>query len=259
MQTRNPLYIWGDKDYSIQNILQLNSIVEYSDTNGNLLYDLNESVQIINFEKNVNWNFSQETNNESMLIFTLYTVSINQSGFEQLQINLTNYLFSGQNYIKFNVEILNWPWVSFGDRLGLNFRFLLSGVHSSSDSKMNTKNAVSQNNEIVDGIYISDKDNNTIGYLLSNNIAFKGFDNESIIVKNQFIIHPENNSATIVLNYPYFGNYLFHDPIIGSNGDTFKEFSQLYSILIEKSGLLIITSFLSVLSLITILFMRKRK
>ena len=255
----NPLYVWGDKDYLIQNSLQLNSIVEYSDNNNNQIFDQNELVKTLNLKQYVTWNFSQEEYNDSFVMFTLHTSKINQTGFENTQVNLMQYIQSNTNYMKFDIIISNWNWSSLNDRIAVIFGFSLLGNQVATNAQIKSQNGFSHNNSTNDGIFIQNNSNQTIGYLLSSVNALKGLNNESIKVKNQFEINTVNDSAVVILNYPYFGNYLYHDPVIGSNGDTVHVFSELYSLLIEKSGLLIITSVLSIMSLVAIFFMRRRK
>ena len=257
--TSNPVYVWGDKNYYIQNSLQLKSVVEYNDTNNNNLLDQNEAVKILDFKQYATWNFSQEEYNDSFVTFTLYTSKINQTDFENTQLNLTQYIQSNTNYMKFDIIISNWNWTSTTDRIAVVFGFSLIGTKVNSNAQIKSQNELKKDNTTNDGIFIQNNSNQTIGYLLSSVNAFKGSNNESIKVKNQFEINAVNNSAVVILNYPYFGNYLYHDPIIGSNGDTVQVFSEIYSILIEKSGLLIITSVLSIMSLVAIFYMRRRK
>ena len=257
--TSNPFYSWGDKNYAIQNTLQINSIVEYNDNNQNQLYDKNELVKTLSFQQNVTWNFTQESVNDSFAIFTLYASSINQTGFENSQVNLTQYYSSVNNYMKFDIIISHWPWSSTNDRIGLIFNFYLSGETSHSKAVISAKHDYNEDNLTNDGLFIDNNSNQTIGYVLSSLNAKKGLNNESIAVNNQFEINHSTNTATIILNYPYFGDYLFHDPIIGSNGDTVAVFTEIYSILIAKNGLLTMTFFLSVLSLVAIFVMRRRK
>ena len=239
--------------------MRLSSIVEYSDKNNNSNYDPNEFVRALNFIDNVQWNFSQETLNDSELVFTLFTEKLNQTGFENTQINLTHIMTQDSNYVKFNIEIFNWPWASTQDRLAILFNFFLTGQTSNSDVNMIPAKSINQDNSSNDGVYIINKNNDTIGYLLSNQMAYGGLNNSKLSVVNQFTLTYSNNSAVMILNFPYFGNHLLQDPIIGSNGDTVILISQLYSILIEKSSLIVFTSFLSVIALSILLFMRRRK
>ena len=256
--TSNPLYIWGDKGYSIQNSIQLNSIVEYNDTNNNQIYDQNEIVKTLTFNDHADWNFSQEQVNDSFIIFSLYTVNINQSGFENVQFNLTQYMFSNSNSMKFDIIISNWNWTSPSDRIAVLFDYSLLGINGNSGVHMSEHSANSNDNNSQEGLFINNKANQTIGYFLSSGLAHSEMANETLSVKNQFKVN-NNNTALLIINYPYFGNYLFHDPVIGSNGDTVTLIEQLYTILIEQNGLLEITSFLSVLSLLAIFYMRRRK
>ena len=256
--TTNPFFLWGDKNYSIQNLLQLNSIVEYSDQNNNLVFDQNEAVKTLDFQKYVTWNFTRDEINDSTVMFTLYSNKINQTGFANTQINLTQYMVSSNtNFLKFDIVISNWNWVSTTDRLAIIFDFSLSRSNDKAPASLSNKSGIKVNNTTNDGLFIKNNSNQTIGYLLSSNKAFKGSNNESIMVKNQFQINPANETAFIILNYPYFGNYLFHDPVIGSYGYTVL--SQLYTILIGQSGLLTITSVLTIISIFAMYFMRKRK
>ena len=127
---------------------------------------------------------------------------------------------------------------------------VVSGFHFHQKEVMNGTN-------INNGLFISNDQNQTTGYFLSSQDANTNQNINTIPVTNQFTVNPVNKTALVILNYPYFGSYLFHDPIIGSNGDTF--IASLYTLLIGKSGLLVITSALSVLSLIAIFAMRRRK
>ncbi len=256
--TSNPLFIWGDRGYSIQNSLQLHSIIEYNDSNNNLVFDPNESVKQLDFQNHASWNFSQEDVNNTYVVFTLYTHSINQTGFEKTQVNLTQYMSSANNYMKFDIIISNWNWTSVNDRLAFSFNFALTGVLANSHIQISSKTNISNDNSTDDGIFIKNGSNQTIGYVLSSNLAMGGLANKIFSVKNQFQIEHNNNTAFIVLNYPYFGTYLRQDPIIGSNGDTVTLLTQLYSIMIDRQGLLSITIFLSLVSLMAIVIMRRR-
>ena len=256
----NPSYLWGDKNYTIQNSLVLVGVVEYNDTNHNNQYESTELIQSLNLEKYVTWNFTQEKVTETDLTFSLLSNNISQTNFEQTQLNFTQNINANNNFIKFDIQITNWPWISTNNRLGVIFDFVLMNSSTSSDTSsgflLQQKNTLNDS-FINNGLFASNGNNQTIGYFLSSANAYKNLNKEQISVKNQFIVDSFNNKARIILNYPYFGSLLFHDPIIGSNGDTF--FSEIYSLLIEKPGLIAITSVLSTVSLIAIFLMRRRR
>ncbi|MFV2016366.1 MAG: hypothetical protein ACC656_13120, partial [Candidatus Heimdallarchaeota archaeon] len=216
-----PSLVWGDRDYEIQNKINIEALVEYTDQNNNNQYDLAEQVQVLELNESTIWNFTEISSNDTTSVISIYTQEVNVLGFESVLINLTYYLNAGSTYMKFDIEIENWPWDSDQNRLAFGFGF--------EPTKLQEKMQINKFDKVEDdptglnqpaGLYVKNSAGNIVGYVMSSDFAFKSNKSIEIDVISQIEINNDKFSANLYLNYPYFGDYLLHDPIIGSSGDT---------------------------------------
>jgi hypothetical protein len=258
-----PGMIWGDKDYEIQNKINIESLVEYTDTNNDGQYSVDELVQILIINESTVWNFTDVASNDTTSVISFYTQEINVSGFESVFINLTYYLNVDSTHMKFDIEIKNWPWISDQNRLAFGFSFAPTRMQEQMQIRQfnDSSNDPTGFNQTA-GMYLRNREGQIIGYFMSNNFAFAGNNFSTIDVVTQIEINNDELSANLYLNYAFFDDYLLHDPIIGSSGDTVEGLAstigEWVSTLISKPGLLGITTILAVVSVSVLVIIRRR-
>ncbi|OLS24861.1 MAG: hypothetical protein HeimC3_17360 [Candidatus Heimdallarchaeota archaeon LC_3] len=259
-----PFYRWYGLDNYSAYLLKIMSIIEYDDTNGDGQFQPNETVFHIQLQGNVDWTFTREAANETTVTFSFYSSNIRLPGFEETIINLTNYLNRETKYLKFDIEIVNWPWNSSTDRLAFHLSFL-SKFNDARERNIERlyktdQNIINRTNE--EGLFLRNNEGKIAGYFSSASIAYAGSVDGSIDVTTQIEFQRQLKSAEIFLNYPYFGDYLLHDPNIGIGDEevgtlasTINEFVEL---LISKSGLFFLTTFVG-LAAIGIYFVSRKR
>ncbi|MHA1992425.1 MAG: hypothetical protein ACW981_17235 [Candidatus Hodarchaeales archaeon] len=259
-----PYYQWGSLHNRSLGNLHLEKLVEYTDLNGDGLFQENESVQELIFLRNTVWEFSRMKANDTTIVFSFYTTEVSAPGFESVFINFTNFLNRDSQELKFDIEIKDWPWDSDSNRLGLKFRFGMNvftqRIHHRHMYNKTIDNPL--NNSDHEGLYYRDNKSGLISnYFSSVNTAWADVPTNSIEVTSQFDTSLGLLSADIYLNYEYFGDQLIHDPILGVGDaldDSVRTISEVLSFLIDKSGLAIITTVIGVMALSVFIYARRR-
>lgn len=257
----NPgMYKWAHKSQSDSNSLEFSKLIEYKDINNDLNYGSNEEVLSFNLIKNAKWNLSELLFNDSIIIFSLYTSHINEPKFERLMINLTNYIESNSSQMKFDIEITNWPWISSDNRLAFIMDFDYSNKDQNNSLKsFSSKNSNPTNGDDTNGLYISNNENSLLGFITSSSKAYSNYTQTDINVTTQIDLNNAKLSATYILNYPFFGDLLIHDPIIGTSEDITSKIIEYFSFILSKTTLFIITTTLLLLSVATLVIIRRKK
>ncbi|MHA1984715.1 MAG: hypothetical protein ACW967_10195 [Candidatus Hodarchaeales archaeon] len=259
-----PFYQWGSLHNRSLGNLHLEKLVEYTDFNGDGMFQENESVQELIFLGNTRWEFSRMKANDTTIVFSFYTGEVSAFGFESVFINFTNFLNRDSQELKFDIEIKDWPWDSDSNRLGLKFRFGMNvftqRIHHRHMYNRTMDNPINKSNH--EGLYYRDNKSGLISnYFSSVNTAWADVPTNSIEVTSQFDTSLGLLSADIYLNYEYFGDQLIHDPILGVGDaldDSVTTISEVLSFLIDKPGLAIITTVIGVMALSVFIYGRRR-
>ncbi|MHA2104812.1 MAG: hypothetical protein ACW981_15400 [Candidatus Hodarchaeales archaeon] len=208
--------------------------------------------------------FTNEAANDTTVVFSFYSSNIRLPGFENTVFNMTNYLNREARNLKFDIEIANWPWAAPTDRLAFQFSFS-SQFNDARNRNMERLNKTGQNplnrtNE--EGVYLLNDEGKVAGFFSSSPVAYASSVDGNIDVVTQMEFQKQLKSAEIFLNYPYFGDYLLHDPNIGIGSEeglfVASTISQLVRLLISRPGLFFITTFVGLVA-VGIFFYSRRK
>ncbi|MFW9929707.1 MAG: hypothetical protein ACFFD1_09970 [Candidatus Thorarchaeota archaeon] len=259
-----PFYQWTGNQNHTSMMLKIGQIIEYNDINGDGQFQPNETVFHIQLQGNADWNFTRVAANDTVVVLSFYTENIRISGFENTILNLTNYLNKDSNYLKFDIEITNWPWASSSDRLAFQFS-LSANFHDKLARTMhmlrqNEKLPINRTNE--NGVYLSNAQDKISAFFSSSTSAYASSVNGDIPVTTQVALNGLSHSADIFLNYQYFGNELVHDPVVGVGEEEVSSLastiSQLVQVLISRPGLFFITSILGVIAIGSVILIKRK-
>ena len=243
-QGQIPFYKWGSPANGTLNVVRIMKLIEYNDSNHDGMYQSNETVQHLNLQGGADWTFSQIASNDTTSVFSFYTQSIHVPGFSEVTLNFTNYLNANASQLKFNIQILNWPWKSNNDRLAFEFVYTAVSNHGGSTT-------MSSN-----GKGVNTQSGGETSFFTSSTSA-QGASNTNLAVVNQINVAGNSTTTDFYINYPYFGTSLIQDPVIGVTSSA-STISTVISLLISKPGLVVSTTLLMIFAIGAIVVIRRR-
>ena len=257
-----PIYSWFSPINRTINTVRIMGIVEYTDANADDEFSREERVQFLSLFRNASWGFSDPSANDTTIVFSFYTTDINVSGFDQTSLNFTNYINKDENQLKFDIEINGWPWISEANRLAFIFEFR-SIIHDQRPRHIQMFNKSidnPMNRTDPHGFFMRGESGDIAGFFTASDTAWSSEANGSVPVATQIVTSENKLGADIYLNYPYFGERLVHDPIlgVGDEGDLASTIKGVISSLISRPGLLAITTVLGALAVVAIFVLRRR-
>ena len=266
-----PFYHWNASGDAGRFHVHIIGLVEYVDGNGDLSFQQNESVKRLSLQGGAKWNLSDFASTDDYIVFSFYTSQIKQTGFEGLTINLTNWLFKDSTSLKFDIAINGWPWENTSSRLGFEFRLSWIGAKTPDKAQSFNSNAthkgVEDNSTVptgilsgdIAGLSIPDDQGGILGFFSASESA-QGEIGSDLSVVSQILKH-NNRTALYILNYPYFGSFLQHDPTlgVGSAGSFPASTIGTLSVLISNPGLFAVTAAVSVLGAGLYILNRRRR
>ena len=262
-----PAFHWTSVASGFTFFTHILRLVEYNDSNHDGMLQNNETIQTLLLQGNADWSMSNFTSNSSTVWFNFFTSSIHIPAFSGVTINITNFLSLSNTNLKFNIQINNWPWKHTTDDLAFVFDFSSQGsdgntcsaCHSTEFNTYATQRTTGQNATRPTGvlnnnnacIVTTDAKGNLLGYFTSTSTATGQFGNIGVISQIP------TNGSLYIFNYPYFGNLLVHDPILGVG--TTSAVTTLPSSSTSTPGMLFITTIGAFVMLGSVLAYRHRR
>lgn len=216
-----PFYHFKTSKDDVRFFLKFQRMTQFQDVvdeNGvyNGVYDKGEEIGAENSHlqlPSVNWTLVVVTDEDTEKEFIFRSTEIMLSQFKDTTIELINHFTAGSTYLKFDINITNWPFEEEATGLSLEFELTWSKGSNKSDG-MDLKK---ETNETA--IYLRNDDGTLLAFFESASDV--EIDGESITDGAVLFDTASANAskANILINYPWFDETLFHDPKIGTSND----------------------------------------
>ena len=238
-----PFYHFNTTIDDIRFFLKFQRMTQFKDENINDRYDKGEEIGRINSDlqlPSVKWELDIVTDEDTEKEFIFRSTEIYQGGFEDMTIELINHFTADSSYVKFDINITNWPFEE--ETTGLCLEFELNWSRGSNeDSGMNLKKESDETS-----IYLRNDDDVLLAYFESASDV--NVDGELITDGAQLYDTASANASkvNILINYPRFTDTLFHDPKIGTSYNAILPIN-LWLTENVKNGFLAVTAIITLL------------
>ncbi|UCG01142.1 MAG: hypothetical protein JSW11_16180 [Candidatus Heimdallarchaeota archaeon] len=257
-----PFYHFNTSVDDVRFFLKFQRITQFKDENDNSIYDKGEEVGNQNSDlqlPSVDWELVIVTDTDTDKEFIFRSSEIKGQEFEDTTIELINHFSADSSYLKFDINITNWPFEEEATGLCLEFELNWSRGENEGEGMSLKKES--------DDTSISLKNDDDV--LLAYFESASEVEVDGTVVDDGALLYDtasENASkVNILLNYPSFDETLFHDPEIGTSDEALSVSpSTIISWLMEtiesvKDGFLVVTALMTFVLATGLIFNRRRQ
>lgn len=258
-----PFYHFNTSVDDVRFFLKFQRMTQFKDENDNVVFDKGEEVGEENSDlqlPSVKWELVIVTDTDTEKEFIFRSTEITGQEFEDTTIELINHFSVDSSYLKFDINITNWPFEEEATGLCLEFELNWSRGKNEGDGMSLKK----------------ESDDTSISLRNDDDILLAYFESASEVEVDGtsvtdgallYDIASENASkVNILLNYPSFNDTLFHDPEIGTSNEAILpvNLSTISLWLIEtiesvKDGFLVVTALVTFVLATGLIFNRRRQ
>ena len=257
-----PFYHFNTSVDDVRFFLKFQRMTQFKDENENDVYDKGEEVGKKNSDlqlPSVKWELVIVTNTDTEKEFIFRSTEINAEEFEDTTIELINHFSAGSSFLKFDINITNWPFEEEATGLCLEFELNWSRGENEGDGMSLKK----ESNET--SISLRNDDDILLAYFESaSEVEVDG----TSVADGAVLYDTASENASkvhMLLNYPRFNDTLFHDPEIGTSDEAILlEPSTIILWLIEtiesvKDGFLVVTALMTFVLATGLIYNRRRQ
>ena len=258
-----PFYHFNTSVDDVRFFLKFQRMTQFKDENDNNMFDKGEEVGNKNSDlqlPSVKWELVIVTDTETEKEFIFRSTDITGQEFEDTTIELINHFSADSSYIKFDINITNWPFEEEATGLCLEFELNWSRGENEGDG-MSLKKESDESS-----IFLRNDDDILLAYFESaSEVEVDG----TPVADGALLYDTASEKASkvnILLNYPSFTDTLFHDPEIGTSNEAILpvNLSTIVPWLIEtienvKDGFLAVTAVMTFILAIGLIFNRRRQ
>ncbi|MFX1516975.1 MAG: hypothetical protein ACFFC6_11730 [Promethearchaeota archaeon] len=258
-----PFYHFNTSVDDVRFFLKFQRMTQFKDENDNDMFDKGEEVGAKNSElqlPSVNWELEIVTDTEIEKEFIFRSTEITGQEFENTAIELINHFSADSSYLKFDINITNWPFEEEATGLCLEFELNWSRGENEGEGmslkKESDETSISLRN---------DDDVLLVYFESASEVEVDG----TLIADGALLYDTASEKASkvnILLNYPSFNDNLLHDPEIGTSNDAILpvNLSTIVPWLIEtienvKDGFLVVTTLMAFVLATGLIFNRRRQ
>lgn len=258
-----PFYHFNTSVDDVRFFLKFQRMTQFKDENDNYIFDKGEEVGNQNSDlqlPSVKWELVIVTDTDTDKEFIFRSTEIKGQEFKDTTIELINHFSAASSYLKFDINITNWPFEEEATGLCLEFEMNWSRGDNEGDGMSLKK----------------ESDDTSISLRNDDDVLLAYFESASEVevdgtsVADGALLYdtaPENPSkVNILLNYPSFKDTLFHDPEIGTSDDAIIPLdpSTIIPWLIEslesvKDGFLVVTVLMTFVLAAGLIINRRRQ
>ncbi|MFX0123859.1 MAG: hypothetical protein ACFFAE_09495 [Candidatus Hodarchaeota archaeon] len=258
-----PFYHFNTSVDDVRFFLKFQRIIQFKDENDNSIFDKGEEVGDQNSDlqlPSVSWDLVIVTDTDTVKEFIFRSTEITGQEFKDTTIELINHFSADSSYIKFDINITNWPFEEEATGLCLEFEMNWSRGGNEGDGmslkKESDKTSISLRNDedILLAYFESTSEVEVDGASVTDGALLRDTASEKA------------SKVNILLNYPSFTHTLFHDPEIGTSDDAILPLSPstIISWLLEsvenvKDGFLVVTALMTLVLVTGLIFNRRRQ